>query len=420
VNSAGREANQLTSRFAANAIAFALLLLALLVSMGASLSTSDTWQISVISDTAAVFFPKEVRFQLELESDMPLQEITIHYRVAGQDVASYAYPEWQSDESIHAWFDLSTAGPDYIPPGTEIIYFYTLRDELGQTMQTQEQAFIYEDTRYDWHVTPIGTLELYWYGEAQDDLAYLAPGLEGALEQIQEVLQVEPARPLRGLIYNSQKEAAAAFPPVSATVQQEQLFAGYAFQDKGVFLGVGMSHYLIAHESAHLYMGELLGPAISALPTWVDEGFAVYMQQPSQSYEDFASRLQGETLLPLRAMQTLPGQADQIRLFYSEAPAIVAYLLESYGEGAFHAFLAEFERAATVEEALQAAYGFGTEELDSLWRKGLGGVPQETPFDARFWATVLPSAILVLVILATTIGYAVRYFRRQRQTDDYP
>jgi len=413
----------LTSRFPGKAPAFAILVVVGLLFISATLASATTWWIRVLSDSHETTFPQEVSFTLEaevVEGDAPIREVLIYYRVAGQGVTSYGYPDFEPGRRIKARFTLPTIGPDYIPPGTEIEYHYVIQDAQGTSVTTEPQSFMYQDTRYAWHATQIGPLELYWHGGSQSALAYIAPELGTALARIDSVLQVELERPLRGFIYNSQEEAAAAFPSLSATLQREHLFAGYAFPDKGLFLGVGMAHYLVVHECAHLYMGQLLGFGHSMLPAWMDEGFAVYMQAPAQSYETFASRLQGEELLPLRTMRVLPGQEAQIRLFYVEAPAVVAYLLENYGTEKFRAFLGEFRHGANTEEALQAAYGFGVEELDSLWRSGIEGAPRKSPLDARFWAVVLPSAILILAMLITMTAHAVRYLRRTRQDDERP
>ena len=413
----------MTSRLSGRALAFAILVVAVLLFISAGPASATTWWIRVRADSHEIAFPREVSFILDVEvvdGEAPIQEVRIYYRVAGQEVTSYGYPDFEPGRRIQARFTLPTMGPDYIPPGTEIEYYYVVQDAQGNKVETEHQLFLYKDTRYAWHMTQIGPLELYWHSGSQSALAYIAPELGTALAQIESVFQMEPERPLRGFIYNSQEEAAAAFPPLSATLQGEQLFAGYAFPDKGLFLGVGMAHYLVVHECAHLYMGQFLGFGRSMLPAWVDEGFAVYMQTPLQTYETFASRLQGEELLPLRTMRSLPGQEAQIRLFYAEAPAVVAYLLENHGTEKFRAFLGEFKRSANTEEALQAAYGFGVEELDDLWRRGIEGVPTKSPLDARFWAVVLPSAILILAMLITMTAHAVRYLRRMRQDDEPP
>ena len=408
----------MTSRIFSSIFAIVILVSATFVLVGAGPAVSDAWQTEIVSDTTVVSFPDEIEFDLVLDSEVPVQEVVVHYQVARQDVASYAYPDWEQDEFLRARFTLPTSGSDYIPPGTEIEYYYTLHDGAARSVETPRRSFTYEDTRFTWHVTSIGQVELYWHGGAQSELAFITPALEAAFERIGQVLQAHPSRPFRGLIYNSQNEVARAFPPVSATLQREQLFAGYAFPEKGVFLGVGAKHYLIAHEVTHLYTGELLGSATLLLPTWVEEGLAVYMQTPGQTFDNLKAALEGEDLLPLRAMQALPGQADQIRLFYSEAPAVVAYLVEVHGDEKFRDFLDQFRKGATVEEALDAAYGFGVEELDALWRGEAGGESQESPLDARFWAVTLPSIILASVMLLAAIGYAVQLYRRARRNND--
>jgi hypothetical protein len=408
--------SSVTLRVFSSILAIVVMVSATFVLAGASPAVSDVWQTEIVSDTTVVSFPDEIEFELVLDSRVSVQEVTVHYQVARQEVVSYAYPDWEQSGRLRARFTLPTSGSDYIPPGTEIEYYYTLYDESGRSVETPRRLFAYEDTRFTWQVMPVGQVELYWHGGAQSELALVTPILEATFERIGQVLQVHPSSPFRGLIYNSQNEAAGAFPSVSATLEREQLFAGYAFPDKGVFLGVGAKHYLIAHEVTHLYTGELLGATTSLLPTWVEEGLAVYMQTPGQTFDNLKAALQGEDLLPLRAMQALPGQADQIRLFYSQAPAVVAYLIEVYGDEKFRDFLDQFKKGATVEEALDAAYGFGVEELDGLWRGDTDGAQENGRIDARFWAVTLPSIILASVMLLAAIGYGVQLYRRAHRS----
>jgi hypothetical protein len=410
--------SSVSSRIFSSILAIVVLVSAMSVLVGAGPAVSDTWQIEIASDATSVSFPDEIEFDLVLDSEVPVREVVVHYRVARQDVVSYAYPDWEQGDLIRARFTLPTSGSDYIPPGTEIEYYYTLRDGADRSVETPRRLFTYEDTRFTWQATSIDQVEIYWHGGAESQLALITPTLETTFERIGQVLQVQPSSPFRGLIYNSQNEAAGAFPPVSATLEREQLFAGYAFPEKGVFLGVEAKQYLIAHEVTHLYTGELLGAATLLLPTWVEEGLAVYMQIPGQTFGNLKAALEGEDLLPLRAMQALPGQADQIRLFYSEAPAVVAYLLEVHGDEKFRDFLYQFRKGATVEEALDAAYGFGVEELDALWRGDIDAAPEKIPLDTRFWAVTLPSIILTFVMLLAAIGYGIQLYRRARRNND--
>ena len=379
----------------------------------ASTAIEAPWSVDVISDTATVSFPSSITFAIELDSPVSVAEARLYCEVVGQDVAFYSYPELQGDRHVQATFTLYTSGQEYIPSGTQIEYWYTLYDGQGDSVQTPTQSFTYLDTRFDWRVTAVGSMDIYWYGGASTDLALLTPGLEKAFQRIEQVLQVTPSERFRGLIYNSQTDAAQAFPTVSATLQQEQLFAGYAFSDKGVFLGVDMAHYLIAHETTHLYTGLFMGSASALLPTWVEEGLAVYMQAPTNSYTGLLGSLRGQDLLPLQSMESLPGLADEIRLFYAEAPTVVAYLIEVHGEEKFRAFLSQFKMGAQVDEALRATYDFGVEELDVLWQGDLPEAPNKSPFDVNFWFITVPSAALALLAVAIMVLLGVRHIRKR-------
>jgi len=391
-----------------------VLIASLAVTWLSAASTADAappgWSVDVVSDTTAVSFPTSITFSMELDSPVSVTDAKLYCEVVGQNDVFYAYPELQGDKHVQATYTLYTSGQEYIPSGTQVEYWYTLYDEQGDFVQTPTQSFTYLDTRFSWHVTPVDSVDIYWYGNASGQLAALMPGLETAFQHIEQVLQVTPPDRFRGLIYNSAADASQAFPTVSATLQQEQLFAGYAFEDKGVFLGVQMAHYLIAHETTHLYTGLFMGSASALLPTWVEEGLAVYMQDPSNSYTSLLDALKGQNLLPLRSMESLPGTSEEIRLFYAEAPAVVAYLIEVHGEEKFREFLSQFKTGALVDEALQATYGFGVDELDSLWRGNLPETPSSSS-NVSFWAITVPTAALALLAVTTMVLLGIRHIR---------
>ena len=56
------------------------------------------------------------------------------------------------------------------------------------------------------------------------------------------------------------------------------MFQGFAFPERGVFVGIGLRPGLIVHESAHLMLEEATDSPGARLPAWVNEGFATYVE----------------------------------------------------------------------------------------------------------------------------------------------
>ncbi|MDP3063978.1 MAG: peptidase MA family metallohydrolase, partial [Chloroflexota bacterium] len=369
----------------------------------------------VVSESVENLFPSGVRFIVEAEAESQVQEVRLDYRVSGARAYTYAYLDFEPGKRVQGRYTLKTSGNSYLPAGTTIEYYYSLTDASGQTVETEPRQFLYLDIRFQWQTTQAGPLLIYWHDLPPSLVSEVAGNSEKAILRMSDLLRVEATRPLRGAIYNSQAEAEAAFPVASETLAREQVFAGYAFEEEGVFLGVGMSERIVVHETAHLYLGLVRSGSARRFPSWVEEGFATYMEEPDRRYSERLAALAGWEPLPLQSMNALPGLEQDIRLFYRQAPAVVAYLLGEHGGDRFRAFLDSFSATSGADQALRAAYGFGLDELDRRWRQGLPTSGTRRGLDAVFWLEVVPTIILLAAAgVAGTLLLLRAYRNRSR------
>ena len=77
-------------------------------------------------------------------------------------------------------------------------------------------------------------------------------------------------------------------------------------------------------------------------------------------------------MIPLRHMRALPGRPDEVRLFYSQSAGIVRFLMNEFGHERMDALLTEINEGRKIDDALNATYGFGVDELDTRWRRQSG------------------------------------------------
>jgi hypothetical protein len=397
----------------------AVLAALMLFSLAAGPSQSALTQIRIVSDTWDVDFPSHVAFNLTAEAPRDIVEIRLRYRLAGGGVWSYAYPAFTPGQDIAAHYYLKTARANYVPPGTEIEYYYQLRDSQGHQTETAAKVLEYEDTRFRWEQTRIGPLLLKHHGTSRYRVDRTAGEVEAGLERVQTLLGLEGAQPIKGTIYNRRADSLGAFPHQSETITKQHVFAGFAFPEKGVFLGLGLDPGLIVHESAHLLLHQSLGDPANSLPDWLDEGFASYAEPGSRPYSGRSLSSGGE---PLKAMGSSAGKPADIGFFYLKAESVVAYLVEEHGEEQFRRFLGELRRGRTVDGALTATYGFDTGGLESKWRNwdgGFEGAPPGSPTRASplvYLDVWLFGGLFLVVMLVVT----VRYFIRRLRADDNP
>ena len=369
-------------------------------------------EIRVVSDRQEVKFPGGLGFDLTAEAEGEIVEIRLYYRTLENGVWSYAYPTFDPGQRITASLDLDTSGSVYLAPGTQIEYFYIIRDSLGNEHQTSLATLEYVDTRFKWKEVQAGRLVLRYHDIGEYTVTSVVNQVEPQLERIASILPAGAQAPMKGIIYNRRSEAVAAFPRQSQTITEQAVFAGFSFPDTGVFIGLGFQPRIIVHEAAHLMLHQALGPKALPLPAWLSEGFASYVEPGSRPYSGTSLSSRG---LPLRAMSSQPGTARAIGTFYRKAESVVAYLIEEQGPESFQRMLAQLAEGRTINEALESTYGFGVDGLESRWAGHTSGSPAPPPGEPAGPSPFLyfDSWILGGLALFVMIMVAGRFLKRK-------
>ena len=332
--------------------------------------------IRVISEQQETDFPGGMVFELVAEGDQDIVEVQLNYRIRHSETWAYAYMNFRPGLRVNASLDLPSSSVGYLPPGVELEYFYSIRDALGNIHQTPQAVFEYLDNRFQWQRSRTGSLTLLHHDVPRSKMAAVVREVDDELRRLASLLQIDLDQPIKGVLYNLRAEAEAAFPFQNRTITDEQVFHGFAFPARGVFVGVGLQTGLIVHESAHLLLHQALGPAAHSPPAWLDEGFASYVEPGSTTYSGHSLRSRG---LPLRAMSSVPGNPSAIRTFYQKAESVVAYLIDQRGVESFQRFLAELRRGNTSDQALLSTYGFDVNGLEQHWASSSAGPPAPAP-----------------------------------------
>ena len=124
-----------------------LLLVALISASSLSAAGGD---IEVVSTGEEVDFPGTVDLSVTAEGDADIVEVRIFYRTVGNRVWAYAYPEFTPANRVTANLNLTGEVSTYLPPGTEVEYYYEITDAQGNVLRTEPTVVEYEDTRFDW------------------------------------------------------------------------------------------------------------------------------------------------------------------------------------------------------------------------------------------------------------------------------
>jgi hypothetical protein len=133
------------------------------------------------------------------------------------------------------------------------------------------------------------------------------------------------------------------------------------------------------HELTHVLVGHLTFTCLGGVPTWLNEGLAVYSegQLDPQSQAQLNDAIQNDTLLTVRSLSgSFSEVPSKAYLSYSESYSLVKFLIEKYSREEMTALLMALRDGNTVDEALTQVYGFNIEGLEDAWRQGIGAKPR--------------------------------------------
>jgi hypothetical protein len=115
------------------------------------------------------------------------------------------------------------------------------------------------------------------------------------------------------------------------------------------------------------------------VPTWLNEGLAVYSEGEldETSQLQLADAIESDTLLPVRSLSgSFSEVTDKAYLSYSQSYSLVKYLIETHGQEKMTQLLLNLRDGVTINQALMEVYRFDVEGLEDEWRKAIGAPPR--------------------------------------------
>jgi len=336
--------------------------------------------IRVLSTDHSYVFSERLNFSIEVESDANITELVLFYTQGHDPTITRAYPKFSPAKHVKtAVTDRLVRGQ--IPPGSEITYYWRIKDADGDTLKTDKQHFTYMDDRFDWQSQRKGQVIFYWYGISKKRALRLLDVSVAALDRLEQTIGVSLKQPVKIFAYKSK-----------ADMQKAQVSRGSTFEGQITTLGTVVApdtmlllathsevEQTIAHELTHVVVGLATDNPYSELPAWLNEGLAMYnegsLRGGNKSALEQAKR--NDTLLSVRSMTSPTGQPDLVNQWYGQAYSIVQYLLETYGKDKMAQLLAVFKEGILPDDALEQVYGFNQDELDAKWRAWLGAPPRK-------------------------------------------
>ncbi len=341
--------------------------------------------IRVLDQRVEAAFRDHLTFRATVESDSRITEVRLFYRVVGLPATTRGDAEFEPGKKVEASFRIDQE-QDYLPPGSEVSYWWRVADEAGNVLKTEPLSFVFMDDRHDWQSLSSGRLTLYWYRGDQSFGEALFDRANTTLDQIESETGVRVEHPVKIFIYGSHRDLLEAI-----EVGAQEWTGGQAFTEHGVVVidvsPNDLDFGLIAtpHELTHIVIDSATDNPYGDLPRWLDEGLAVHMSgemdSPIRGYRDMVEvYARQDRLMTLQTLSSsFPADPDMANLAYAQSGMVVEFIIEHYGKEAMANLLDIFAQGSTYDDALMQALAVDTWGLDNAWRESIGAPTIEVP-----------------------------------------
>jgi hypothetical protein len=374
---------------------FVLLTAALLIS---ALPVAAQGTLTVSNDRAILEFPDRLTFRADFQNDRPIEKVVLEYGVeqwtCGTVIAK-AFPEIApgKDASVEWTWEMKQSGSQ--PPGSKIWWRWHIFDDQGKEIVTNRKEIVWLDDQHDWQTQSGDDINLHWYAGGSSFGRELHESAVESLNNLGTVTGLRTDKPIDLYIYGGTEDMR------DAVLYEPGWTGGLAYSDHNIVI-IGITPAQMdwgkrtqAHELTHVLVGQLTFSCLSDIPTWLQEGLAVYGEggpdQPSQ--QQFDQALKDNSLLPVRSLSggfsEDPSKAD---ISYTQSYSLVKFLIEKYQQAKMLDFLRTLRDGATVDEALQQVYGFDIEGFEDAWRADIGARPRSGS-DAKPTPTRVPTIV---------------------------
>jgi len=327
-----------------------------------------------VTDSAAVAdFPDRLTFTISARSSADITDIRLNYwvdrtsfaRVTSQVLLEFDPARWV--EADWSWDMRKTGG---LPPGTSVIYWWTVQNADGSRVETPPAEIEFSDERYPWRRLTENEVTMFWYDGDESFTRGLMEAAHGALDRLEEDTGAVLDKGVEMYIYadSADLQGAMIFP--------QEWTGGVAYTRYGkLVIGISPDELdwgmrTIAHELTHLVVHQVTLNPYGDIPTWLDEGLAMHNEgEPEAAFVSvLETAVEDGDLISVRSLASpFSAEARQALLSYAQSNSIVGYLLGEYGQDDMLELLNIFGEGSGYDDALMRVYGFDMDGLNSRW-----------------------------------------------------
>lgn len=358
--------------------------------------------LTILDNSAEVEFPSNLRFYLSAESDVNIIDVRLHYTVDREShaqVTSEVFTEFVPANTVDTEWTLEMVKTGGLPPGSSVDYWWTVEDVSGDKVETAPVRVRFDDNRYSWRSLTEGKVTIYWYEGKESFAEEIMLAAQQALVRLADDTGAYLKKAVKIYVYaNAQAlQGAMIFP--------QEWTGGVAFTRYGIVaIGIAPNNLswgkrATVHELTHLVIHQMTFNPYTRLPTWLDEGLAVYSEgellPQLESWLDLA--VADDNLISVRSLSSpFSAYAEQSYLAYAQSYSVLEFLITNYGQGSMLGLLNILGEGSSYDGALDKVYGFDMDGLNTLWRDYINRQYQEVGATTAAMSSALVRALTKL------------------------
>lgn len=331
-------------------------------------------RLVILDSSVEVDFPLKLNFNLSAESDADITDIRLHYtvdRMSHAQVVSEVYIEFVPATTVEVGWSWDMRKTGGLPPGSSVGYWWTVADAKGDRVETEPAKVRVDDARYSWYSLTEGEVTIYWYEGDESFAQELMDVAQQVLIRLAEDTGAELEQPVKIYIYANAQDL------LGAMIFPQEWTGGVAYTRHGtIAIGIPTDEIdwgrgAMAHELTHLVIHQVVFNPYNELPTWLDEGIAMYSEGALEPVftNSLRKAIAEDSLISVRSLSSpFSAYAEEAVLSYAQSYSLVEFLISNYGQSKMLELLNTFKEGSGYDEALEKVYGFDMDGLDSLWR----------------------------------------------------
>ncbi|MBA4179423.1 MAG: hypothetical protein C0506_02440 [Anaerolinea sp.] len=314
-------------------------------------------------------YPKQLTFKVTARSDSDITEATLNYSLTGRGTSALGKPtNFTPGKNVTVEVVIQVnSGSSYIPVGSEFVYHWEITSADGKTVSSPEQTFFFLPPNQDWKSVKGDFMTVYYHGDKEATAnTYLKAGVETYEKVGKNLFNIQLKQvPVKVILFDNEKESDPARPGSGTGSFDSTVTTCGTKVTNDIVLAIPVAcgsadrTDTLRHEFGHI-LNETAGEgSLAKLPSWLDEGTAVYAQTSPGDYQTaFAQAARVNRLIPFAEMATPTSDSNKVGIFYGQSYNMVKFLIDRGGAQKYGEFFATIKRGARFDQALKTVYGF--------------------------------------------------------------